>query len=895
MFDGGFKSKPVVALRGSSSNAPRNVVEANRRKRETRDTQRRGDNAVLQLQTLLRGWRLRGRLREECRVRHDQTTYPDNIRPLLYCYNPTVDHARLVELCSRLDNGGGEFSRATLSYRIIQDIHQQVVVRGVTTKPDLVESLNTTTAPHRADTTFKLLVAILDKHQHPALVSLLHTVVNVELVIPEIVLNPSLSNHTTILQSLSLQGCDPAILVTSHTSLICTCLDTDFNSTLERVVGLLRHAALSSDLLLGVLQAHRPVFRSEGEEDSSSEEEEERERYNFNCLTDMELSVELVFVIIAKYRVPVARCGPLIQLAFNTTYLRSLLADTMGGELVAAVVQGRSLTADQYRVFVPRVTVLSALLTSYISSTHDSDILEERLLTRDQLITLCITARDLSLALASMDLIAISGPLKVRSAFLTASRHTSVPGGLEAAHWVECWVQVTALSRELYRRSTRLNVEVEWRREDVNVSEECICLFLEEEAATSNVSLAVVKELYVLQRVPFTIPFKSRVSLFHKILDKDVLSTRGAHDQFNTSASVQASIRRDFVYEDAFIQLAESRAPNLKHRLTVKLINFTGLDEAGVDGGGLFKEFVSCFIREAFNPNRGFFIETEGLLHPNPMAVTLYPDYKKHYYLIGRVLGKAIYEKLLVDLPLAPYFLEQLLGSIADINYLRSLDPTLYRTLLSLRSYTAQEIADLELGFVVDENTLGKTANIELKPGGSGIKVTKDNVIEYIHLVADHRLNRQTRSHCRAFTEGLYSVLSVEWLGMFSFAELHLLICGSESDIDLADLRANTVYYGIYKEDHQCVEIFWQVLGDLSPKQRRLFLAFVTSSDRTPLLGFGSLNPLFAVHSAGEEEDRLPTASTCMNLLKLPEYRSYEVMKSKLVYVIESGAGFELS
>ena len=54
------------------------------------------------------------------------------------------------------------------------------------------------------------------------------------------------------------------------------------------------------------------------------------------------------------------------------------------------------------------------------------------------------------------------------------------------------------------------------------------------------------------------------------------------------------------------------------------------------------------------------------------------------------------------------------------------------------------------------------------------------------------------------------------------------------------------------------------------------------------------LHPPFCVHSAGPE-DRLPSASTCMNLLKLPEYLDDETMKEKLLYAVESGAGFELS
>jgi ubiquitin-protein ligase E3 C len=51
--------------------------------------------------------------------------------------------------------------------------------------------------------------------------------------------------------------------------------------------------------------------------------------------------------------------------------------------------------------------------------------------------------------------------------------------------------------------------------------------------------------------------------------------------------------------------------------------------------------------------------------------------------------------------------------------------------------------------------------------------------------------------------------------------------------------------------------------------------------------------------SRGSEADadtaRLPTAATCMNLLKLPPYRTKEQVRKKLLYAIKSGSGFDLS
>jgi len=41
----------------------------------------------------------------------------------------------------------------------------------------------------------------------------------------------------------------------------------------------------------------------------------------------------------------------------------------------------------------------------------------------------------------------------------------------------------------------------------------------------------------------------------------------------------------------------------------------------------------------------------------------------------------------------------------------------------------------------------------ELKPGGKEISVSESNKIEYIHLVADFKLNRQIRAQCNAFKQ----------------------------------------------------------------------------------------------------------------------------------------------
>ena len=81
--------------------------------------------------------------------------------------------------------------------------------------------------------------------------------------------------------------------------------------------------------------------------------------------------------------------------------------------------------------------------------------------------------------------------------------------------------------------------------------------------------------------------------------------------------------------------------PNLRLRMQVQLINFAGANEAGIDGGGLFREFIWELLKTGFDPNRGFFkYTTDKQLYPNPYARLLNADYRLHYFFLGRILGK---------------------------------------------------------------------------------------------------------------------------------------------------------------------------------------------------------------------------------------------------------------
>ena len=188
----------------------------------------------------------------------------------------------------------------------------------------------------------------------------------------------------------------------------------------------------------------------------------------------------------------------------------------------------------------------------------------------------------------------------------------------------------------------------------------------------------------------------------------------------------------------------------------------------------------------------------------------------------------------------------------------------------------------------------------DLRPNGSQTAVTNENRVLYIYAMARHRLVTQPLGQTTAFLRGLGAMVQPSWLAMFNQSELQTLLGGDAAEIDVEDLRRHAQYSGAYAigadgREHRTVTMFWLVMHELSDAERRQVLKYVTSTPRGPLLGFRMLNPRFPIRDSGSDQARLPSTSTCVNLLKLPIYGSKAVLKQKLMYAVNSGAGFDLS
>lgn len=120
--------------------------------------------------------------------------------------------------------------------------------------------------------------------------------------------------------------------------------------------------------------------------------------------------------------------------------------------------------------------------------------------------------------------------------------------------------------------------------------------------------------------------------------------------------------------------------------------------------------------------------------------------------------------------------------------------------LLSLQHYDG-DVKELCLDFTVTEESIGKRHIIELKPGGKDVCVTNESKLQYVHAMADYKLNRQVRDclccetvclicfywsiyrdfSCElqilplsnAFYRGLTDLIAPSWLKLFNASEFN--------------------------------------------------------------------------------------------------------------------------
>lgn len=360
------------------------------------------------------------------------------------------------------------------------------------------------------------------------------------------------------------------------------------------------------------------------------------------------------------------------------------------------------------------------------------------------------------------------------------------------------------------------------------------------------------------------------------------------HKRGKPYGSLRLNVRRTDVFTDSFHQLKGKTPEEMQSKLRVQFAK-----EDGIDAGGLAREWFGLLSREMFNPNYALFI-------PSPNGATFQPNSMSHvnqdhlqfFKFVGRIVGKAICDGFTLDVYFTRSFYKHILGQEISYQDMEDIDVGFYKNLKSLVDINLNDSDLHEYYFCYEEQEFGTVTVKELLPGGSSIKVTENNKLEYIKLLCHMKMTKNIQAQLQAFKDGFYEMISPQLISIFSSKELELLISGLPT-FDIIDLKKNTEYYN-YTKDSPVVVWFWKTLEDFSEEEKAEFLQFVTGSSKVPIEGFKALPGMdgpqkFQIHKSFASKERLPTAHTCINQLDLPEYSCEEDLRNKLKLAIREG------
>lgn len=96
---------------------------------------------------------------------------------------------------------------------------------------------------------------------------------------------------------------------------------------------------------------------------------------------------------------------------------------------------------------------------------------------------------------------------------------------------------------------------------------------------------------------------------------------------------------------------------------------------------------------------------------------------------------------------------------------------------------------------------------VELVAGGRNREVTDFNKLEYIFRFVDYKVHKQFEKCMIPLLAGFNKVFPNDLLKIFDDGELGKILNGGEAEIDVGDLRKNTVYRAGYAAKDSYIKV----------------------------------------------------------------------------------------
>lgn len=347
------------------------------------------------------------------------------------------------------------------------------------------------------------------------------------------------------------------------------------------------------------------------------------------------------------------------------------------------------------------------------------------------------------------------------------------------------------------------------------------------------------------------------------------------------------------VFGQLYRLLNKQSHSSLRHHERIFKVNFKG--EGSTDAGGPYNEVISTISDELTSRFLPLLVPTQNNLHNigdnrdawiiNPSAES--PLHLDMFVFLGKMMGVAIRTQNNLNISLPPLFWKKLVMENVTISDLKGVDECCVQMIDILRNLedngiTPESFADNfeNISFSTPDSS-GRM--VALKEGGLDIPLSYNEAKQYADLVVNYRLHESAQQYA-AIRRGISAVVPLNLLNMFSWKQVETMVCGA-ADIDVSMLMARSEYEGLSPNDEH-VKMFWEVLKEMTAKERSLFLRFVWGRSRLPA---GQEFKKFKIHSLsrpGDPNNYLPVSHTCFFQLDLPRYTRKDIMKAKLLYAI---------
>uniref|UniRef100_A0A8C1BKV8 E3 ubiquitin-protein ligase HACE1 n=2 Tax=Cyprinus carpio TaxID=7962 RepID=A0A8C1BKV8_CYPCA len=381
-------------------------------------------------------------------------------------------------------------------------------------------------------------------------------------------------------------------------------------------------------------------------------------------------------------------------------------------------------------------------------------------------------------------------------------------------------------------------------------------------------------------------PFKDRCEWFYEHLLAGQPDSDMVHRPVNENDILL--VHRDSLFRSSCEVVSKSSNEKLKQGIAVRFHGEEGM------GQGVVREWFDILSNEIINPDYALFTQSADgtTFQPNSNS-SVNPDHLNYFGFAGQILGLALYHRQLVNIYFTRSFYKHILGIPVSYQDVSSIDPEYAKNLQWILDNDISDLG-LELTFSVETDVFGTMEEVPLKPGGTAIQVTQDNKAEYVQLVTELRMTRAIQPQINAFLQGFHTFIPPSLIQLFDEYELELLLSGMP-EIDVMDWKKNTEYTSGYDLQEPVIKWFWEVVENLTQEERVLLLQFVTGSSRVPHGGFaflmgGSGLQKFTIAAVPYTSNLLPTSSTCINMLKLPEYPSKDVLRDRLLVALHCGS-----